>query len=146
MKITIKIDIYNTTLIVLINEPYKRLLKHFKKYGNENIPGDAMGLAGRICSRDNPHYYIWISSGSKPSQNISKYREQGYLDLKSPNDPITLLSTLSHEIVHTTQDILEDVRIYLKPETTEAYAYLTEFIFNRIIKQYLPKYLTRQTK
>jgi hypothetical protein len=106
-----KVEIYNAAIVFITEDTIEKCAEVFKKVTKKSIDYKN-ACAVTYYDEDNHTVYMLV-----PDLNF--------------------LSNLNHECIHATSYILHAVGVPISQENDEAFAYLNNFIFKKIINRYV---------
>lgn len=116
IKLRIDVPIYNATVVVYLSDEHN-IKQDIKNTYNVSIPkiyGDCGG-SFNIETNVGTRYILWVDTFNQTDKR---------------------LSTFHHESIHIANFILSDVGVETSVDNDEALAYLSEFVFLKIINHF----------
>lgn len=115
---TIKVDVYDDTLILSYGSDYRDLARKSQRLIHPNLKDAVKEAYTTILPNETGTRGLYLHNGGLRVIHIS--------DIET--NPLKLIGTLSHEILHYVHETLQYHGVIYSAESEEAYAYLTGYI------------------
>lgn len=118
---TIKIPLYNREVVLIIGQNAKEASEYINNFFTPILP----------IEEESPDYKGFAWFGEAIQEAFKKPRTTFFIYLNQDNLTNT---TVEHEVIHTTWDILNFIGVRVTPTNHEAFTYLFEFILREVRK------------
>lgn len=129
MIIDIKDPIFDNRIIIFVGNEYWNL-ESFTSYLDEAFTFKTEELKNKLIKYAKKKVFP-----IKDEALCYQSKELCFIFMHNYTDDSVWHSTLSHEVLHATQFLMERIKTFLNNETKEIYAYYNQFLHKEILNQ-----------